>query len=667
MIASFMLNPTQQQAVCVTDKPLLILAGAGSGKTKVITQKIAYLLNEQKISASNIYALTFTNKAAREMASRVKTLTTNTRGLTIATFHNFGYKIIQNAKSILNLKNNISIYDQEDTSKLVREITQITEKERIQLILNQISAIKNTGTLNLEKLNTQYDPYIIQLFAEYNRTLRSYNAVDLDDLIYLPLQLFEQHPEILHQWQARVRYLLVDEYQDTNIAQYKLIHLLTKTSGKLTVVGDDHQSIYAWRGANVANLQQLQQDFYNLHIIKLEQNYRSMGNILAAANALINHNENLFNKNLWSDKGAGVPIKVIVAQNEAEEADKVSALIRHKRFLTQNNFNQYAILYRSNHQSRAFEKALRAFEIPYQISGGTSFFARTEIKDLLAYLKVLVNPADDLSFLRIINTPKREIGTQTLEKLGKYAKQRNISLFDAIFELGLEQSLSFKAIERLRQVGNWFNLLAHELEQGATTTEVMQRVIKDINFDAYIHDTAANSKQAEKKLQNIQELIAWLQKLTDDPDNENITLAQALHKLQLIDLLSRQNEAANFNCVQLMTIHAAKGLEFDYVYITGMLEQILPHQNSIDTDNIEEERRLAYVAITRAKLELSISFAKQRSNFKQTQSSQPSRFLEEMPAELFEWDDPDTPQETKTTQQQSKANFSLLQELLTNK
>ncbi len=443
------LNRHQQEAVQTIDRPLLVLAGAGSGKTRVITQKIAYLIRQRLYAPRHITAVTFTNKAAREMKERVGQLLRhdNTRGLTVSTFHTLGLNILRREYQALDYKAGFSLFDAQDSESLIKELLHkkhLDDSAAASSLQWQISEWKNALLSPEQALSRAEDFFQVDaayLYGEYQRSLKAYNAVDFDDLIGLPARLFNQHPAVLQYWQGRIRYLLVDEYQDTNSAQYSLVKNLVGVAGRLTVVGDDDQSIYAWRGARPENLAQLPEDFPTLKVIKLEQNFRSTGRILHAANQLIANNPHVFEKRLWSELGSGEPIRVLTCKNETDEAEKVVSEILHHRFTKGGRHSDYAILYRGNHQAKVFEKTLRAHNIPYYLSGGTSFFARSEIKDLMAYLRLLANPDDDAAFLRIVNVPRREIGPGTLEKLAGYAQQRGCPLFAACGELGLEQHL----------------------------------------------------------------------------------------------------------------------------------------------------------------------------------------------------------------------------------
>ncbi len=667
------LNKEQLAAIHYIDSPLLVLAGAGSGKTSVITHKIAYLITQCGIRSSHVLAVTFTNKAAREMSLRANKLLKGekTNRLNISTFHTFGLKFIRQEHECLGLNPNFSIFDTEDSLSLLRELAlqdTADHKDKLEMYLQCISRFKNAMLEPNQALSTAQNELEVtaaKLYSEYQRQLAVYNGVDFDDLILLPVKTLEKNPSIHEKWQNKIHYLLVDEYQDTNKSQYRLVQLLAGKQGRLTAVGDDHQSIYAWRGAEAENLMLLQQDYPNLKVIKLEQNYRSSSIILRASNQLISHNPSLFIKNLWSNLGLGDPITVLVAKDEEHEANRVVLHLLSHQFLQRVEHQDYAILYRNNHQSRIFEKVLREHRIPYQVSGGTSFFARTEVKDILSYIKILVNPDDDCAFLRIANVPKREIGPSTLEKLGAYAKQRNISLFAASFEMGLEQTLSGKPLERLQNFTNWLNLVADNAMRGDTLA-VIQDMVKKINYDAWLLDTCSNPKTADRKKENIVELMEWLKRLLENEGGEKRTLLEVVQTISLMDMLDRNKDQKNSNAVQLMTLHASKGLEFPHVFLVGMEDGLLPHRVSIDLDTIEEERRLAYVGMTRAKKTLTLSLCKQRRNYNEMIDCVPSRFLEELPKEDLVWDgdkDPSTI-DPKEKEQKGRNHLSAIRAML---
>jgi len=448
------LNPSQREAVTYLDGPLLVLAGAGSGKTRVITHKIAHLIGHCGYEPRNIAAITFTNKAANEMRARVGDLlkNTNTKGLVVSTFHSLGMHILRAEAKLLGYKPQFSIFDNSDTWKIFGELTNSADKQELRDMQTQISNWKSAFVSPEQAANiagNNEESIHARIYARYQETLRAYQAVDFDDLIRLPVVLFKQHPEALLRWQLKLRYLLVDEYQDTNDCQYQLIKLLSDLRGAFTVVGDDDQSIYAWRGASIANLHNLREDYANLRMIKLEQNYRSSQRILKVANHLINHNTKVFEKKLWSDHGIGDAIRIYAARDDEHEAESVVMKLMAHKFEHRARFSDYAILYRSNHLSRAFEEQLRSQRVPYTVSGGTSFFERAEIKDITAYLRLIANPDDDPAFIRAITTPKRGIGNSTLEKLGSLAGERQISLFEAAFEPAIRQELQSRQHEEL--------------------------------------------------------------------------------------------------------------------------------------------------------------------------------------------------------------------------
>jgi ATP-dependent DNA helicase Rep len=636
------LNPQQQAAVRHIGTPLLVLAGAGSGKTGVITHKIAYLIEHCGYAPHQIAAVTFTNKAAREMKERVGLLLKDrpSRGLRISTFHNLGLNMLRRDCRELGYKPGFSLFDAQDSEALIRELLRQHQREQSEAAstaLWRISAWKSalrTPEQVLSLADNELEALHARLYAEYQRHLHAYNAVDFDDLIGLPTRLLQTSERALNHWRQRIRYLLVDEYQDTNQSQYELVRLLVGERGSLTVVGDDDQSIYAWRGARPENLAQLQQDYPNLRLIKLEQNYRSSNRILSSANRLISFNPHVFEKRLWSEHGPGDPIRVIECRDEEAEAQRVVAEILQAHLLQGLGYGSFAVLFRGNHQARPVEKALREQQIPYFLSGGQSFFARSEIKDCMAYLRLLANPEDDAAFLRVINCPRRQIGPSSLEKLAGYARQREIPLLAACDELGLAEQLKPRARQRLQEFAQWLGGLARQLDQEPPVNSV-RRLLEQIDYPAWLKETSSSDAQAERRLQNVTDLTQWLQRLHDKQPEQG--LIDLVNKLALLDLLDRQDEEGGDDRVHLMTLHAAKGLEFDRVYLIGMEEELLPHRSSIEEDNIEEERRLAYVGITRARRQLNISLAKRRRRYGENISCEPSRFLAELPEEHLYW------------------------------
>jgi len=640
------LNPQQQKAVHYIDGPLLVLAGAGSGKTSVITRKIAYLIEKCGVAGRNIAAVTFTNKAAREMKARVGTLVKGkaARGLTISTFHNLGLNIIRRELVHLGYKNGFSIFDSEDSRTLIKELM-ITKTEidpdLINIAQQQISKWKNelqSPQQAMSHAESDGEQALGLLYERYQQALKAYNAVDFDDLILLPVQLFRDHPEVLGKWQQRIQYLLVDEYQDTNMAQYELVKMLVGDRQALTVVGDDDQSIYAWRGARPENLEQLQVDFPHLEVVKLEQNYRSTARILRAANTLIANNPHAFEKALWSDLGFGDPIRIIRCGDEESELERVVNDIIENHMRRGCFYRDFAVLYRGNYQARLLEIKLQSQTIPYHLSGGTSFYARTEIKDIMAYLRLLANPDDNNALLRVINTPRRQIGPTTLEKLGTYANRRETSLFAAIDEIGLQSEITGQHLEKLQRFKHWMEKIAERCERD-DPIKAVREMINDIDYESWLHQNASSGSVAEKRMKNVEFLVTQLERAIasemEDPDCEN-PVQNAISRLILRDQLDRQEEESADDKVQLMTLHAAKGLEFPHVYLIGMEEEILPHRSSIEQDTVEEERRLAYVGITRARQTLTMTLASRRKQFGEVHKTEPSRFLDELPADDLE-------------------------------
>ncbi|RLQ21005.1 DNA helicase Rep [Seongchinamella sediminis] len=635
------LNPRQREAVRYIDGPLLVLAGAGSGKTSVITRKIAYLVQTCGIRASRIAAVTFTNKAAREMKERVgKLLGGNAaEGLTVSTFHQLGLKIIRHERQLLGLKSGFSIFDGQDSQSLIKDLLiqeHGSDGDRAATIGHQISSWKNDRILPEQALATAKGPaqmLCAQAYRRYQRALKAYNALDFDDLILLPTILFEHNPDILEKWQNSIHYLLVDEYQDTNSSQYLLVKQLVGVRGALTVVGDDDQSIYAWRGARPENLAQLQDDFPGLKLVKLEQNYRSTSRILKAANTLIANNDHVFEKQLWSELGYGEPLRVIRCSDENHEAEQVVAEILDHKLRKRTRFGDYAILYRGNHQSRLLELALQQQQVPYHLSGGTSFFARNEVKDIMAYLRLIVNENDDNAFLRIANVPRRKLGASTLEALGNFANEQHCSLSQAIGRVG-SGVLPEAGRHRLQEFRLWMDRIRRQCEGGAGISAVRQ-MIRDMDYEQWLNQLSSSEDVAERRMGNVHFLIDSLNRVMTD---EGVALDEAISRLILRDLMEQQEEEdASPDNVQLMTMHASKGLEFPHVFIIGMEENLLPHRASVEDGNIEEERRLAYVGITRAQQTLAMTMAAKRRQFGETINCEPSRFLDELPQDDLSW------------------------------
>jgi ATP-dependent DNA helicase Rep len=656
------LNPQQSAAVRQYKQPMLVLAGAGSGKTGVITRKIAYLIDQQILPPSQIVAVTFTNKAAREMQTRVASMiSADTEGLIISTFHSLGLRIIRQELAAANRKAGFTIFDSDDSLKVIKELMKGGSKdEDVQQRRWQISAWKNddiSPEQAVQQAATGLEAAAADLYVAYERQIKAYNAVDFDDLICLPLRVLRNHADILQRWQSRIGHLLIDEYQDTNNTQYELIRQLLGSTSSLTAVGDDDQSIYAWRGARVENLERLKNDFPGLQVIKLEQNYRSTGRILACANRLIANNPHSIEKNLWSELGPGELIRIMPCDDSESEAEAIVSNIIAARFKHRIRLGDIAILYRGNHQSRPLEKALRLNNLSYAISGGQSFFDRAEVKDILGYLRLITNPDDDAAFLRIINTPRRHIGAATLEKLGLYANERGSSLFRACHEFGLSSILDNRAIQN---IGRFIDMM-DELEIESRTespAQVVRHLIDRIHYADWLRELSKDQSTADRRFENVEELVNWIGRMAE---NDNLDLHDAVSRISLLDMLDSNSDEAGTEMINLMTLHAAKGLEFPHVYLVGFEEGLLPHQSSIDEENIEEERRLAYVGITRAQRQLTLSYTTSRRRFGEQLSCSPSRFLEELPREHLQFTD-EVPEEVK--KETGRANLANLRAIL---
>ena len=655
------LNAPQAAAVKHLDGPLLVLAGAGSGKTRVITRKIAYLIADCGYTPAHIAAITFTNKAAREMRERAaKLLPKPAPGLMVTTFHSLGMAILRQEATRLGYKTRFSLLDAADSLGVLADVMKTTDKAELKRLQHRISLWKNEliapeqAALSAENAAEHASA---KLYQRYQDTLRAYQAFDFDDLIRVPVELFEHDREARDKWQDKLRYMLIDEYQDTNTCQYRLLKLLAGPRAAVTAVGDDDQSIYAWRGANLDNLRLLRDEFTQLTVIKLEQNYRSTVRILESANQLIAHNPKLFEKKLWSELGYGDPIQVIAAKDEAEEAENIVRRIMAQRFETRGKWSDYAILYRGNHQARAFEEKLRAEHIPYVLSGGTSFFERTEIKDITAYLRLLLNAEDDPAFIRAITTPKRGIGAQTLEKLGAYAASRNISLFAAVFEAGLAAQLPAKAVADLTEFCNFINHIEYRAAREPAGV-VLTDFTKAIGYELYLFDSE-NEANAKTRWQNVVQFNDWLTRKGEEDEKNLLQLAQSVALLSMI-----HNDEADNDALRLSTLHAAKGLEFPHVFLAGAEEGILPHRESIESDQIEEERRLMYVAVTRAQRSFTVSYCEKRKRAREQQSRQPSRFIGELGEHLRM---PRTAADPAAAKQDGSARLAHLKAMLADK
>jgi ATP-dependent DNA helicase Rep len=633
------LNSPQREAVKYLDGPLLVLAGAGSGKTRVITHKIVYLIEECGYQPKEIAAITFTNKAAREMQERVGDLMRDSqnqtaksaKGLTIATFHSLGLKMLRAEAELLGYKPQFSILDSSDSFKILADVLSTTDKQLLRKTQWQISQWKN-GFVNPDQAKASADEELTHAAAKvyqlYQQTLKAYQAVDFDDLIKLPVELFQQHPEALERWQRKLKYLLIDEYQDTNACQYKLVRMLTGVEGRFTAVGDDDQAIYGWRGADVENLRQLTEDFSHLKVIKLEQNYRSTVRILRAANQVITNNPKLFEKKLWSELGTGEMLQVSAARDEDHEAEMVVMKLMAHKFEHRTRYADYAILYRGNHQARIFEQQLRNQKIPYTVSGGQSFFDKAEIKDIVAYLRLIANEDDDPAFIRAATTPKKGIGNTTLEKLGEYASREHMSLFEAAFETEFQHRLGARQLEDLLTFCQFINRLQERAARDPAG-DILNDMMNAIQYEAYLYDNE-EPRAAESKWNNLRDFIDWLIKRSKADEEEEKNLLELTQTVALMSMLEGR-ENGEVDAVKLSTLHAAKGLEFGHVFLIGVEEGILPHRESIDNGTIEEERRLMYVGITRAQKSLNISWCRKRKRAGETETCEPSRFIAELP------------------------------------
>jgi ATP-dependent DNA helicase Rep len=597
-----MMNERQREAVRYLNGPCLVIAGAGSGKTRVITHKIEHLIRSGQ-SAGSIAAITFTNKAAQEMSERLKpmlkSLSAEARPM-VSTFHSLGVQMLRQDGASIGLKPRFSIIDSNDAGALVQEALATTDRKLIRIAQSQISLWKNALIEPDEALATAANERLHQLarvYREYNATLTAYQSVDFDDLILAPTRMLRSQADVLQRWREKLRYFLVDEVQDTNACQYALLNLLVGPRGALTAVGDDDQSIYGWRGATLENLRNLERDYPNLHVIKLEQNYRSSGHILTAANQLITHNPKLHEKKLWSEFGPGDPVALFAYDNEEAEAESVIQRLQALKFERRGKFEDYAILYRGNHQARVFEQMLRKQKIPYVLSGGQSFFERSEIRDLIAYLRLLVNDDDDPAFIRAATTPKRGIGNATLQVLGEYCGQRKCSMFQGLFEAGFEARLPARQIAPLREFGDYINRL-----QWRATREPADQLVDDwiaaIEYRAYLFANNED-KIAAVKWQNVCDFIEWVKKRAGDQDEPTVgvgfaagakqaagkgsTLIDVAQTISLITQLDRNAQDAD--AVRLTTIHASKGLEFPHVFVVGCEEGLLPHLGGLEEDD----------------------------------------------------------------------------------
>jgi len=657
------LNPAQLEAVHHLSGPCLVLAGAGSGKTRVITHKIAKLL-QHGLEAKQIGAITFTNKAAAEMRERAKALVgpRAAKDLVICTFHALGVRMLRADGERIGLKPNFSILDSDDVLGVIRDCAGNTDNALARRWQWTISLWKNQGldpdAAEMAAANDD-ERVAARVMRRYQERLAAYQAVDFDDLIGLPLAMMRRDDEARAKWQGTFGHVLVDEYQDTNAVQYELLKALVGSTAAqpgrtpFTAVGDDDQSIYGWRGATIDNLKRLPQDFPSLKVIPLEQNYRSTGHILRAANAVIAKNPKIFEKKLWSEFGDGDPVRVIECDSEEHEAERVVARIQALRggqlgvhsvdgAVQPVKFSDVAVLYRANHQARVFEQKLRAAQIPYKVSGGTSFFDRAEIKDLCAWLRLIVNNDDDPAFLRAVTTPKRGIGHQTLATLGEFSGKRKSSLFEALFAPTLSATLKGKAIDALHEFGRYVNDLEHRARHttgGEDAKALLLGWLKDIGYEQHLYDGEDSEKLAQARWSNVLDFVDWIAKrcggeITQEGgtfETEKHSVFDVAQTISIIISIAERGE--DTDVVTLSTLHAAKGLEWPHVVLVGVNEGLLPFKGSeeeMTAERLEEERRLMYVGITRAQRTLAVSWLRRRKRGRETVAGVPSRFLAEM-------------------------------------
>ncbi|MCM1321053.1 MAG: UvrD-helicase domain-containing protein [Bacteroides sp.] len=635
------LNTEQFKAVTTLNGSLLIIAGAGSGKTRVITFRIAHML-ESGIPQSQILALTFTNKAAKEMEQRIKELTgKKLQNLTVSTFHAFGVKILRQDIDKLGWRENFSIYDETDRNQLIketgRELGFSADALDVYNIGTLFSNIK-TGRKTWEHANDQYR----NLYEGYQEGLKLFNAVDFDDLIGLPIRLFREHPDVLEKYRNRYKYIMVDEFQDTSRQQYELVRMIADKN--IAVVGDDDQSIYSWRGANYGNILMFEEDFPDVTEIRLEQNYRSTETILEAANGVISHNTNRKEKALWSGNGSGRPIEIFMPENENAEADFISETIQGMCATENLHYDAFGVLIRANNLSRAIEESFLAANIPYTMSGGTSFFQRKEIKDIISYLRVIANHDDDINLLRIINTPRRGIGRKTIEQLNETAKAQNCSLWTALNCIisNPPSALGEKVQEELGAFAQFITEQRAVLLGGKGLAKKVRTMVEQIQYwDYLVSEYQKSEKAARFKFMNIESLISSMENWENNPDTFDSGLYAYLNRVTLLSRDDAEDDSIKGK-VHLMTIHASKGLEFPVVFIAGAEDGIIPHARSIEDGDggTEEERRLFYVAITRARDKLFISSCRKRRKMQSITECVPSPFLDEIPAHLVEYHEP---------------------------
>jgi superfamily I DNA/RNA helicase len=646
MIDISSLNPCQAEAVRNTEGALLVLAGAGSGKTRVITTRIGHLLRNRGVEAEQSLAVTFTNKAAREMQERVDELVglQAAKGMVISTFHSLGVRILRRDIQRLGYRRNFTIYSTSDQVGLVRQLARELDmggkRYDPETLIWKISGAKNRFIRPHDyqpRFSDADEMMVKSLYPRYQKQLRAFNAIDFDDIIMLAVEILEEHPEAREHWQQKFRYIMVDEYQDTNAPQYRLISILARGHGNLCVVGDDDQSIYGWRGANVEHILDFEKEYPGCRTVKLEQNYRSSGTILEAANHVIRNNPQRKEKRLWTSSGSGSLIDLVAAQDEEEEATMVVERIQQERFRNGTAYGSFAVLYRTNAQSRAFEEQLRFEGIPYVLIGGMQFYERKEVKDALSWLKAVDNPSDEISLLRIINFPRRGIGEGTVLKINQWSLEQEVPLLEALGRVGEIDGVAAGAREKVREFHSLLEEKRASFAKGGGLAEKTRRLFGRIAIEEELYRIADDGAQARRKMENVEQIVNSL--AAYEERDSKPSLAGFLEKVTLMDeerFSGKDTKGAASDAVTLMSLHSSKGLEFPFVFLAGMEEEILPHIKSINEDlSLDEERRLCYVGITRARKQLVLSHCRTRKRYGKTEERTSSRFLEEIPPELL--------------------------------